>query len=163
MHMIDGVRVSTHSSERTVKQVAHASRRIESHIQDVQSAVELLSQNTLEQNELFLIMQKEVEEMIVSFEKNKELESMVKEIQEKTNEETTSYNATKLTKEVLESIDSLEGVVSEAGVGFTIVSNEMKELSDHTQQATERIGHLIGDIQSKVLDTSTYMEMIKIR
>lgn len=112
MHVIDSIGVSAGSSKRTVKQVAHASRRIGSHVADVEEKLGVLSDSTTKQNGLFTRMQAEIAKVTDSFEKNVKLEEMVKEIQQKTKDESSSYDAEKLTREVLSSIEKLEEIVN---------------------------------------------------
>ncbi|MBO5094558.1 MAG: methyl-accepting chemotaxis protein [Lachnospiraceae bacterium] len=114
MHMIDSVGVSAGSSKRTIRQAAHASKKIGSHVEDVQEKLELLSDSTTRQNELFTKMQTEIGRITDSFEKNVELEEMVREIQEKTKDESSSYDAGELTQEVLTSIERLEETVADS-------------------------------------------------
>lgn len=152
MHMIDSISVSAGSSKRTVKQVAHASKRIEGHVADVEEKLGILSDNTTKQNELFTKMQTEITKVTDSFEKNVELEGMVKEIQEKTKDESASYDAERLTQEVLSSIEKLEETVNNS-------IQTIRELEVKSSRITDIVS-TISDInrQTKLLSLNASIE-----
>lgn len=152
MHMIDSISVSAGSAKRTVRQVAHASKRIESHVVDVEEKLEILSDSTAWQNDLFLKMQTEITKVTDSFERNVELEEMVRRIQEKTKDESAGYDGEKLTQEVLSSIDRLEDTVN---TSIRIIN----ELAVKSAQITEIVS-TISDInrQTKLLSLNASIE-----
>lgn len=141
MHMIDSISVSAGSSKRTVRQVAHASKRIEGYVTDVEEKLGTLSNSTARQNELFEKMQLEIERVTDSFEQNVELQEMVRGIQEKTKNKSASYDAEKLTQEVLSSIERLENTVN-------ISIKTINELETKSAQITN-IVNTISDINRK--------------
>ena len=130
MHMIDSISVSARSSKRTVKQVAHASKRIASHVTDVEEKLGILSDSTTRQNNLLTQMQTEITRVTGSFEKSVELEEMVREIQEKTKDESASYDAEKLTREVLSSIEKLEKTVKTSIQTIRELETKSAQISD---------------------------------
>lgn len=152
MHVIDSIGMSAGSSKRTVRQVAHASRRIGSHAADVEGKLEVLSDSTTRQNELFTRMQTEISKVTDSFEKNVQLEEMVKEIQEKTKDESSSYDAEKLTQDVLSSIEKLEEIVRRS-------IRTIGELERKSDEITDIVSTISGiNSQTKLLSLNASIE-----
>lgn len=152
MHMIDSIGVSAGSSKRTVKQAAHASKRIRSYVADVEEKLGVLSGSTAKQNELFLKMKEEITRVTDSFEKNVELEDMVSRIQEKTKGESDSYDAGELTREVLSSIERLEQTVSAS-------IRTIHELETKSAQITDIVSTISGiNHKTKLLSLNASIE-----
>lgn len=200
MNMIKQVKDSLKASKKTVKTVSSSNEKIQHSMQTIESTVKTLSQNSLEQNRLFKNTQLEVKKIADSFEKNKELNSLVENMKEKTATTTVlAHNADQVQEEAhsankeleqamgkaVQSISSLEiesqeitkiistinGIskqtsllalnasieaarVGEAGKGFAVVAEEIKNLSEGTNEATGVIEELIHTIQKEINQTN---------
>ena len=115
MHMIRRVGNSVKSEQHAIKRVTKASKKIEGSIASIDDTINVLTNNSIKQNSLFRNTQTEVLKIAESFQKNEELQTMMKEIQSKTASTSEAAESAKdVTKQVLSSIDELESAMGNA-------------------------------------------------
>lgn len=130
MHMIRRVGNSVRSEQHAIKRVTRASKKIEGSMSSIEDTINVLTNNSIEQNTLFRNTQTEVLKIADSFQKNEELQTMMKEIQSKTASTSEAADSAKdVTKQVLSSIEELE-----SAMGKAITS--IGQLEEKSQQIT---------------------------
>lgn len=138
MHMIRRVGNSVKSEQHAIKRVTKASEKIEGSIASIDDTINVLTNNSIEQNALFRNTQTEVLKIAESFQKNEELQTMMKEIQSKTASTSDAAQSAKdVTKQVLSSIDELE-----SAMGNAVSSIGQLELK------SQEITHIVSTIAS---------------
>jgi methyl-accepting chemotaxis protein len=128
--MLKRVGASVQIAQKAVKRVSRSTRKIQDSITTIGETVTVLSNNSMEQNELFKQTQKEVNRIADSFEKNDELEQLITEISEKT--ESTSAaaeSASELTDEVNTTTDELENAMQNALSSIASLEKESGEIT----------------------------------
>ena len=131
MNMIKRVKNSLKTSKKTVNTVSKSNKKIQESIGIIENTVNTLSNNSLEQNQLFKNTQLEVKKIADSFEKNKELDKLVANMKEKT--ETTTVLANN-SNQVIEEAETANKELEEAmGGALQSISALEKESNEITK------------------------------
>lgn len=131
MHMIHRVGNSVKSEQHAIKRVTKASKKIEGSIASIDDTINVLTNNSIEQNYLFRNTQTEVLKIADSFQKNEELQIMMKEIQSKTASTSEAAKSAKdVTKQVLLSIDELEFAMGNAVTSIGQLELKSQEITN---------------------------------
>ncbi|SFR76298.1 methyl-accepting chemotaxis protein [Anaeromicropila populeti] len=131
MNMIKRVGNAVKTTKVTLRRVSSASDKIEAEISNIRDTITTLSNNCVEQNELFLSTQKEVGRIADSFQKNANLNEMISVIQEKTHStSSTAANAKDLTSEVISSISELEAAMENALTSIGGLSEKSNQITN---------------------------------
>lgn len=130
VHIIKRVKNSLKASKKTVKTVSSSNEKIQNSMNTIEEMVHTLSQNTVEQNELFGQTQAEVKKIADSFEQNRELEELVASMKEKTGTISVLSGDTEKVKEDAEHINcELEQSMQTAVHGITSLESKSEEIT----------------------------------
>ncbi len=130
MHMLKRVGNSVKVAQKAVKRVSKSTKIIQESITTIEGTVTTLSQNSMQQNQLFELTQKEVKRIADSFEKNDELEHLISEISEKANSTSVAAkSANDLTDDVITNTTDLEDAMKNALVSISSLDQESKEIT----------------------------------
>ncbi|MEP1442727.1 MAG: methyl-accepting chemotaxis protein [Hyphomicrobiales bacterium] len=143
--LVTNVNDSSSTSSENIKSVATAAEEMEQSIRSINhqaskvtAIVEQATEQATDANDDIALLSQSASSI-------SEIVSLIKDIAEQTN--LLALNAT---------IEAARA--GEAGRGFAVVASEVKALANQTATATERIGHGVGDIQSR---TSNVVEKMR--
>jgi len=131
MNMIKRVKNSLKTSKKTVNTVSISNKKIQESIGIIENTVNTLSNNSLEQNQLFKNTQAEVKKIADSFEKNKELDILVANMKEKT--ETTTVLANNSNQVIAEAETANKELEEAMGGALQSISSLEKESNEITK------------------------------
>lgn len=130
MNMIKRVKNALAISKSTVKTVSASNVKIQDSIHKIENAVQILSNNSAEQNHLFNATQHEVKKISDSFEKNSNLDELLQSMKEKTEATTLlARNSDHMQTDTESANQQLEHAMSDAVASIVSLEQESKEIT----------------------------------